>query len=80
MYLACSFICVVFLCLFLFFKVIVFEVSFSQAAKLTSFFLLLSALLSLVQWFVYASYRVSFLLSFCLFVCLFAFPPMGKAE
>ena len=62
-----------------------FEVSFSQASRkveffpwrrLNSFFLLVSALLRLVQWFVWASYRVRFVLSFCLFV----FPLMGKAE
>ena len=44
-----------------------FKVSFSQAVTLNSFFLLVSALLSLVQWFVWASYKVSFVLSFCLF-------------
>ena len=53
-----------------------FEVSFSQASRLNSFFLLVSALLRLVQWFVWALYRVRFVLSFCLFV----FPLMGKAE
>ena len=62
-----------------------FDVSFSQASKkveffpwrrLNSFFLLFSSLLWLVQWFVWASYRVRFVLSFCLFV----FPLMGKAE
>ena len=37
---------------------------------------LVSALLRLVQWFVWASYRVRFVLSFCLFV----FPLMGEAE
>ena len=52
-----------------------FEVSFSQALRLNSFFILVSALLSLVQWFVWALYRVRFMLSFCLFV----FPLMGKA-
>ena len=50
-----------------------FEVSFSQASRLNSFFFLFSALLRLVQWFVWASYRVRFVLSF-----LFAFPLMGK--
>ena len=62
-----------------------FEISFSQASRkvelflwrrLNSFFLLVSSLLRLVQWFVYDSYRVIFVLSFCLFV----FPLMGKAE
>ena len=53
-----------------------FEVSFSQASRLNSFFLLVSALLKLVQWFVKASYRVIFVLSFHLFV----FPLIGKAE
>ena len=44
-FLVCSFICVVFLCLFIiFFKLIVIEVSFSQASRLNSFFLLVSAL------------------------------------
>ena len=50
-----------------------FEVSFSHASRLNSFFLLASALLRLVQWFVEALYRVRFVLSFCLFVCLFFF-------
>ena len=36
----------------LFLKIIVFEVSFSQASRLNYFFLLVSALLSLAQWFV----------------------------
>ena len=44
--------------------------------SLNSFFLLASSLLILVQWFLWASYRVRFVLSFCLFV----FPLMGKAE
>ena len=48
-----------------------FEVSFSLASRLNSFFLLVSALLRLVQWFVKAFYRVRLVLSFCLFVCLF---------
>jgi len=62
-FLVCSFICAVFFCLSIIFfkKVIMFEVSFSQASRkveffpwrmLNSFFLLVSALLSLVQWFV----------------------------
>jgi len=47
-----SFICVVFLCLFIiFFKLIVFEVSFSNS-RLNSFFLVVSAFLRLVQLFV----------------------------
>ena len=50
-----------------FFKLIVFEVSSSQASRLNSFFLLVSALLRLIQWFVWASYRVRFVLSFCFF-------------
>ena len=63
-----------------------FEVSFSQASRkveffpwrrLNSFFLLVSSLLRLIQWFVWASYRVRFVLSFCL---MFVFPLMGKAE
>ena len=63
-----------------------FEVSFSQASRkveffpwrrLNSFFLFVSALLRLVQWFVWASHRVRFMLSF---VYLFVCPPMGKAE
>ena len=62
-----------------------FEVSFSQASRkveffpwrrLNSFFLLLSDLLRLVQWFVWASYRVKFVPSFCLSV----FPLMSLAE
>ena len=44
--------------------------------KVEFFFLLVSALLRSVQWFVWESYRVLFVLSFCLFV----FPLMGKAE
>jgi len=47
-----------------FFKLTVFEVSFSQPSRWNSFFLLVSALLSLVQWFVQSSYRVRFVLSF----------------
>ena len=43
MFQVCSFIWVVFLCLFIIF-LIVFEVSFSQASRLNSFFLLVSAL------------------------------------
>ena len=67
-FLVCSYICVAYLCLFIifFFKLTVFEVSFSQVSGLNSFFLLDSALLRLVQWFVYTSYRVRFVLSFCL--------------
>ena len=62
-----------------------FEVSFSKASrkveffpwrKLNSFFLFVSALIRLVQWFVWALYRIRFVLSFYLFV----FPLMGKAE
>ena len=62
-----------------------FEVSCSQASRkveffpwkrLNLFFLLVSALIRLVQWFVYGLYRVRFVLSFCLFV----FPLMCKAE
>ena len=68
-----------------FLKVIMFEVAFSQASRkveffpwrrLKSFFLMVSVLLRLVQWFVQASYRVRLVLSFCLFV----FPLIGKAE
>ena len=59
-------------------QVIVFEVSFSQASRkvevlpwrrLDSILLLVSALLRLVQWFVWPLYTVRFVLSFCLFVC-----------
>ena len=58
-FLVCSFICVVFLCLFIiiiiiiffFFYLTVFEIFFSQDSKLNSFFLLVSTLLRLVQWF-----------------------------
>ena len=72
-----SFICVVFLCpCIIFFKLTMFEVCFAQASSLNSFLLLVSALLSLVQWFVQVLYRLSFVLSFSLFV----FPLMGKAE
>ena len=44
--------------------------------RLNSFFLLLSALLRLVQWFVWASYGVRVVLSFCFFL----FPLMSLAE
>ena len=44
-----------------------FQVSFSQASRLNSFFLLVSVLLRLVHWFVSALHRVRFELSFCLF-------------
>ena len=44
-----------------------FQVSFSQASRWNSFFLLVSFLLRLVHWFVSASHRVRFELSFCLF-------------
>ena len=79
-----SFICVVFLCLFIILSYYVWvllshasrKVEFFLWWMLTSFFLLVSALLRLVQWFVWALYRVRFMLSFCLFV----FPLMGKAE
>ena len=43
---------------------------------MNSFFRLLSAFLRLVQWLVWASYRVRSVLSFCLFV----FPLMSLAE
>ena len=56
------------------------KIEFFPWRSLNSFFLLVSALLMLVQWFVWAFYRVRFVLSFCLFVCLFVFPLMGKAE
>ena len=68
---------------FFFFKVIVFAVYFPQASRkveffpwrtLNSFFVLVSAFLSLVQWFVWALNRVRFVLSFCLFV----FPLMER--
>jgi len=52
------------------------KVEFFPWRRLNSFFLLVSALLRLVQWFVWASFRVRFVLSFCLFVS----PLMGKAE
>ena len=41
-----------------------FEVSFSQASRLNSFFLLVSAFLRSVQLWVLASYMVRFALSF----------------
>ena len=44
-----------------------FEISFSQPSRLNSFSLLLAALLRLVQWFVWASYRVRLVLSVSLF-------------
>ena len=47
-----------------------------KASRLHSFFLLISALLSLVQWFVEALHRVRFVLS----VCLFVFSLMVKAQ
>ena len=54
------------------------EVSFSEVSKkveffpwrrLNFFFLLVSALIRLAQWLVWALYRVRFVPSFCLFVC-----------
>ena len=80
-----SFICVVFLCLFIILSYYVWvllsqasgKVEFFPWRRLNSFFLLVSSLLRLVQWLVWASYRVRFVLSF-LFVCLFFL--MGKAE
>ena len=45
------------------------KVEFFLWRRLNSFFLLVSSLLRLVQWFVWASYRVRFVLSICLFVC-----------
>ena len=50
-----------------------FEVSFSQPSRLNSLFLLVSALISLVQSFVLALYRLRFVLSF-----LFVFPLMAR--
>ena len=47
-----------------------FEVSFSKASRLNTFFLFVSALLRLVHWFLEAWYRVRFMLNF-LFICLF---------
>ena len=44
-----------------------FEVSFFQASRLNYFFLLVSVLLKLVQWFVSASCRLRFVLSFVCF-------------
>ena len=80
-FLVCSFIFVVFLCLFIiYFKLTVFKISFSQASSLNSFFLFISALLKLIQVCplkVCASFVLGeFVLSFCLFV----FPLIGKAE
>ena len=80
-FLVCSFF-VQYFCLFIIFLNTVFEVSFSQGSRLNSFFLLVSALLTLFQWFLWASYTVIFVLSFFLFVCLFLFfnpPLMGRA-
>ena len=68
MFLVCSFVGVVFLCLIIYFKLIVLVVSFYQASRLYTFFLLVSALLKVAQWFVLALYRVRFVFSF-LFVC-----------
>jgi len=76
-FVVCSFIYVVFLSFHYFFKLVL-EISFARASRLNSFFLLVSAFLSLVQRFVQALYRVWFELSFC--CCLFVFPLMGKAE
>ena len=55
-----------------------FEVSFSQASELNSFFLLVSTLWELVQGFLSASYRVRFFAEFC--CCCFVFSLMGKAD
>ena len=52
-FLVCSFICLVFLCLFIFFLTYcVWGLLFPTFSRSTSFFLLVSALLSWVQWFV----------------------------
>ena len=84
-FLVCSFVCAVFICLFIFFFLSYcvwgllspgFKESWILFLKKVEFFLLVSALLSLVQWFVWVSCRVKFVLSFC----SFAFPLMGKAE
>ena len=54
-----------------------FEVSFSQGSRLNSFFLLVFALLRLVQWFV----KLPIGWGLCwVFVFLFVFPLMGKVE
>ena len=50
-----------------------FEVSFSQSSRLNSFFLLVSALLMLVQWFVYTLCRGKFVLSFVVVVVVVLF-------
>ena len=61
-----SFICAVFLPFIIFLNT-VFEVSFSQGSRLNSFFLLVSALLTLFQWFLWASYMVILVLRFFFF-------------
>ena len=66
--LVCSFICVVFLCLFIIFLTYCVWGLLSQVWRLNYFFLLVSALLRLVQRFVQALYRWEL----CwVFVCLF---------
>ena len=45
------------------------KVEFFPWRRLNSFFLLVSALLRLALWLVWALYRVRFVLSFCLLVC-----------
>ena len=81
MFLVCSFICEVFLC---FFIIIIFLTYYVWGllflgSMLNSFFLLVSSLLRLAQWFVWAMCRVRFMLRFFLLL-LFVFPLMGKAE
>ena len=61
MFLVCLYICIVYPCLSLFiFKLIVFEVSFSQASWLNYFFFLISALLRLVLEKAMASHSSTF--------------------
>ena len=77
MFLVWSFICAVFLCLFTFFKLLCLWAPFPRLQaklifpwrRLNSFFHFVSALLSLVKWFVWALSRVRFVLHFWFFLC-----------
>ena len=75
-FLVCSFICIVFICLS-FLTCCVWDLLFPgfkeswilSLKKVEFFASLVSALLKLVQWFVWASHRVRFMLIEILFVC-----------
>ena len=83
-FIVCSFIRVAFICIIIIIIVIislltVFDDSFSQASRLIFFFLLVSALLWLQQWFVYGWFPIGWNL-WWVFVCLFflCWPRLSK--